>query len=32
MTPLTDDANKYYDEQKECYICQKEFCCDKNQK
>ena len=32
MIPLTDNANKYYEEQKECYICQKEFCCDKNQK
>ena len=32
MTPLTDDENKYYEQQKECYICQKEFCCDKNQK
>ena len=32
MIPLTDNANKYYEEQKECYIYQKEFCCDKNQK
>ena len=32
MVPLTDNENKYYEEQKECYICQKEFCCDKNQK
>ena len=32
MIPLTDNENKYYEEQKECYICQKEFCCDKNQK
>ena len=32
MIPLTDNGNKYYEEQKECYICQKEFCCDKNQK
>ena len=30
--PLTDNENKYHEEQKECYICQKEFCCDKNQK
>ena len=26
MIPLTDNENKYYEEQKECYICQKEFC------
>ena len=32
MIPLTDNENKYYEEQKECYICQKKFCCDKNQK
>ena len=32
MIPLTDNENKYYQEQKECYICQKEFCCDKNRK
>ena len=32
MIPLTDNGNKYYEEQKECYICQKEFCYDKNQK
>ena len=25
MTPLPDDENKYYEEQKECYICQKEL-------
>ena len=30
--PLTDNENKYHEEQKECYICQKEFCCNKNQK
>ena len=29
---LTDNENKYYEEQNECYICQKEFCYDKNQK
>ena len=23
MIPLTDNENKYYEEQKECYICQK---------
>ena len=32
MAPLTDNENKYYEEQKECYRCQKEFWCDKNQK
>ena len=32
MIPLTDNESKYYKEQKECYICQKEFCCDENQK
>ena len=32
MTPLTDDENKYYEEQKESYICQKEFCYNKNQR
>ena len=29
MTPLTDNANRYYEEQKEC---QKEFCYNKKQK
>ena len=32
MTSFTDDENKYYEEQKECYICQKELCYNKNQK
>ena len=32
MIPLTDNGNKYYEEQKEYYVCQKEFCCDENQK
>ena len=32
MIPLTDIENEYYEEQKECYICQKEFCYNKNQK
>ena len=32
MKPLTDNENKYYEEQKECFICQKEFCYDENQK
>ena len=31
MTPLTDKEKKYYDKQKECYICQKRFCYDKKQ-
>ena len=29
MMPLTDEENKLYEEQKECRICKKEFCCDK---
>ena len=32
MLPLTDDENNYYEEQKECYICDKEFCYNKNKK
>ena len=32
MIPLTDNENKYYEEHNKCYICQKEFCHDKNQK
>ena len=32
MTPLTDSENKYYEEKKECYICQKEFCYHRNKK
>ena len=32
MIPLTDNENKYYEQQKECYICQKDFCYDNNQK
>ena len=31
MIPLTDRENKFYEEQKECHICKKEFCCDKNE-
>ena len=31
MTPLTDDENRYYEEQKEYYICKKMFCNNKNQ-
>ena len=30
--PLTDNQNKYHEEQKECYMCQKEFCYNKNEK
>ena len=32
MTPLTADENKYYEEQKKCYICGKAFCYDKIKK
>ena len=32
MIPLTDNENKYYEEQKEYFICQKEFCYDENKK
>ena len=32
MIPLTDNENKFYEEQKECHIYQKEFCYDKNEK
>ena len=32
MIPSTDNENKFYEEQKECHICQKEFCYDKNEK
>ena len=32
IIPLTGNENKYYEEQKECYICQKRFCYDKNKK
>ena len=32
MIPLTDNENKFYEEQKEFYIYQKEFCYDKNEK
>ena len=30
--PLTDNENKYYEEEEKCHICQKEFCYDKNKK
>ena len=32
MTPITDDENKYYEDQKQCYICRKAFCYNKKQK
>ena len=32
MIPWTDNENKCYEEQKECHICQNEFCYDKNEK
>ena len=32
MTPLTDDENRYYEEQKECYLCRKVFCYNKEKK
>ena len=32
MKPLTNSDNKFYDEQKVCYICKKEFCYNKNEK
>ena len=32
MITLTDNENKFYEEQKECHICRKEFCYDKNGK
>ena len=31
MIPLTDEENKFYEEQKECHICKKEFYFDKNE-
>ena len=31
LIPLTDEENKFYEEQKECHICKKEFCYDKNE-
>ena len=32
MIPYTDSENKFYEEQKESHICQKEFFYDKNGK
>ena len=28
MIPLTGEENKFYEKQKVCYICEKEFCTD----
>ena len=30
IIPLTDNRNRFYEEQKECHICKKEFCYGKN--
>ena len=30
--PLRDKENNFYEEQKECHICQKEFCYDENER
>ena len=32
MTPLTDDENRYYEEQEKCYTYRKEFCNNKKQR
>ena len=32
MIQLTDNENKYYEDQKKCYIWNKKFCYDKNEK
>ena len=32
MISLTDNENKFYEEQEKCHICQQEFCYDKNEK
>ena len=32
MIPLTDNENKFYEEQEKCHICPKEFFYDKNEK
>ena len=32
MIPLTNKKIKSYEKQKVCYICEKEFCDDKNKK
>ena len=32
MIPLTDKETKSYEKQKLCYICEKEFCANENDK
>ena len=32
MIPLTDEENKYYEKQKVCYMCKKEFSSDDGNK
>ena len=32
MIPLTHEENKFYNEQKVCYICKEKFCTDNNDK
>ena len=32
IIPLTDEEKEFYEKQKVCYICKKEFCTDKNNK
>ena len=32
MIPLPDNENNFYNEQKECHICKREFCYDKSEK
>ena len=32
MIPLTSEEKKFYEKQKVCYICKKEFCTDQNDK
>ena len=32
MIPLTDNENKYYNDQERCYIYNKRFCYDKSKK
>ena len=32
MIPLTDEGNEFYEKQKVCYICKKEFNTDENDK
>ena len=32
MIPLTNEEKEFYEKQKVCYICEKGFCTDKNDK